>query len=328
MKHSHCCRRARSIPLAGARFAPGKRSATYCRIAAFSVSRSPSSVRSVGTMPSGLIWRKSEPSGRRLVFGRVDVAGVGAGLVECDAGRHRAGERREIKIHANSPSFDFCTVPHEISWRQGFFAIWYKKRQDDAPKRRGRPRAYDPQTALARAADTFWKAGYAGTSLDDLAAATGHEPAEPLRGVRRQARTLSQDAGALPRRVSRAGAPDAWRTIRRCACSSSASTTRRSTSICGRGRRARLLLDRHGRDRGDGRSECARIPRRQHAHTDAFLKQPDRQGAGAWRDRARRRHRRRSPIWRPPRCTRIAIRSRAGLRAQGTGRDRRCARST
>jgi AcrR family transcriptional regulator len=40
-------------------------------------------------------------------------------------------------------------------------------------KRRGRPRAYDPQVALARAAEVFWKAGYAGTSLDDLAAATG-----------------------------------------------------------------------------------------------------------------------------------------------------------
>ena len=48
-----------------------------------------------------------------------------------------------------------------------------QKKQDEAPRRRGRPRAYDPKTALARAADTFWKAGYAGTSLDDLAAATG-----------------------------------------------------------------------------------------------------------------------------------------------------------
>jgi TetR/AcrR family transcriptional regulator, copper-responsive repressor len=48
-----------------------------------------------------------------------------------------------------------------------------QKKESDAPKRRGRPRAYDPKTALARAADTFWKAGYAGTSLDDLAAATG-----------------------------------------------------------------------------------------------------------------------------------------------------------
>lgn len=40
-------------------------------------------------------------------------------------------------------------------------------------KRRGRPRAYDPQVAIARAAETFWKAGYAGTSLDDLVVATG-----------------------------------------------------------------------------------------------------------------------------------------------------------
>lgn len=45
--------------------------------------------------------------------------------------------------------------------------------KDRKPNPRGRPRAYDPQTALARAAETFWKAGYAATSLDDLAAATG-----------------------------------------------------------------------------------------------------------------------------------------------------------
>jgi AcrR family transcriptional regulator len=38
---------------------------------------------------------------------------------------------------------------------------------------RGRPRAYDPDVALAQAMDTFWHAGYAGTSLDDLSAATG-----------------------------------------------------------------------------------------------------------------------------------------------------------
>jgi TetR/AcrR family transcriptional regulator, copper-responsive repressor len=34
---------------------------------------------------------------------------------------------------------------------------------------RGRPRAYDPDLALARARDTFWWAGYAGTTLDELA---------------------------------------------------------------------------------------------------------------------------------------------------------------
>ena len=41
------------------------------------------------------------------------------------------------------------------------------------PKRRGRPRAYDPDDALARAIRAFWKTGYSGTSLDDLSAATG-----------------------------------------------------------------------------------------------------------------------------------------------------------
>jgi TetR/AcrR family transcriptional regulator, copper-responsive repressor len=38
---------------------------------------------------------------------------------------------------------------------------------------RGRPRQYDPEQALAKAGDVFWKHGYAATSLDDLAAATG-----------------------------------------------------------------------------------------------------------------------------------------------------------
>ena len=41
------------------------------------------------------------------------------------------------------------------------------------PRRRGRPRAYDPDVALQRALETFWKGGYSGTSLDDLATATG-----------------------------------------------------------------------------------------------------------------------------------------------------------
>lgn len=41
------------------------------------------------------------------------------------------------------------------------------------PRRRGRPRAYEPEVALARALDVFWKEGFAGTSLDDLSAATG-----------------------------------------------------------------------------------------------------------------------------------------------------------
>jgi len=40
-------------------------------------------------------------------------------------------------------------------------------------KRRGRPRAYDPEVALAKATDIFWAQGFAGASLDDLSAATG-----------------------------------------------------------------------------------------------------------------------------------------------------------
>ena len=40
-------------------------------------------------------------------------------------------------------------------------------------KRRGRPRAYDPDEALRAARDVFWVKGYAATSLDDIAAATG-----------------------------------------------------------------------------------------------------------------------------------------------------------
>src|SRR5450755_4517751 len=41
------------------------------------------------------------------------------------------------------------------------------------PKRRGRPRAYEPDVALGRALDLFRKSGFAATSLDDLSTATG-----------------------------------------------------------------------------------------------------------------------------------------------------------
>ena len=38
---------------------------------------------------------------------------------------------------------------------------------------RGRPRAYDPRTALDAATGAFWQKGFSGTSLDELSAATG-----------------------------------------------------------------------------------------------------------------------------------------------------------
>ena len=47
------------------------------------------------------------------------------------------------------------------------------KADSAAPKRRGRPRAYQPEIALGKALDLFRKDGFAATSLDDLSAATG-----------------------------------------------------------------------------------------------------------------------------------------------------------
>ncbi|MGM4919899.1 TetR/AcrR family transcriptional regulator [Tardiphaga sp. 813_E8_N1_3] len=41
------------------------------------------------------------------------------------------------------------------------------------PKRRGRPRAYEPDVALGQALALFRRDGYAATSLDDLSAVTG-----------------------------------------------------------------------------------------------------------------------------------------------------------
>lgn len=44
---------------------------------------------------------------------------------------------------------------------------------DQEPQRRGRPRRYDPETALHQSMRAFWRKGYAATSLYDIAAATG-----------------------------------------------------------------------------------------------------------------------------------------------------------
>jgi len=42
---------------------------------------------------------------------------------------------------------------------------------------RGRPRSFNTDEVLARARDTFWRYGFAGTSMDQLSAATGlHKP--------------------------------------------------------------------------------------------------------------------------------------------------------
>jgi TetR/AcrR family transcriptional regulator, copper-responsive repressor len=51
-----------------------------------------------------------------------------------------------------------------------------QKKRETTPARRGRPRAYDAQAALKQATETFWRGGYSGTSLDEIAAATGMNP--------------------------------------------------------------------------------------------------------------------------------------------------------
>jgi AcrR family transcriptional regulator len=48
----------------------------------------------------------------------------------------------------------------------------HKKTAHAAPRQRGRPRAYDADTAIAQAMSAFWQFGYSATSLDQLSDAT------------------------------------------------------------------------------------------------------------------------------------------------------------
>jgi AcrR family transcriptional regulator len=49
--------------------------------------------------------------------------------------------------------------------------------QKNAVSPRGRPRGFDPDIVLGHVRDTFWQHGFAGTSMDQLSAATGlHKP--------------------------------------------------------------------------------------------------------------------------------------------------------
>ncbi|MFJ6322355.1 MULTISPECIES: TetR/AcrR family transcriptional regulator [unclassified Rhizobium] len=51
-----------------------------------------------------------------------------------------------------------------------------EKAENSPPRRRGRPPAFDRETVLAAARDTFWQHGYDGSSIADLTAAMGITP--------------------------------------------------------------------------------------------------------------------------------------------------------
>src|SRR6516162_6182995 len=73
----------------------------------------------------------------------------------------------------------FCIASHKLPGDPSLSRIFCEMVQKEGkqsiagPKRRGRPPAYDRDAALQQATDAFWRAGFSGTSLDDLAAATG-----------------------------------------------------------------------------------------------------------------------------------------------------------
>src|SRR5262249_62099226 len=93
-----------------------------------------------------------------------------------DAIEQASGE----KYTSMATSLVFCTISHKLTgaWLRSrvFFEMVQKSEPAGAgaaPKRRGRPRGYNPETALRNAIEAFWQTGYSGTSLDDLSSATG-----------------------------------------------------------------------------------------------------------------------------------------------------------
>ena len=112
MKHSHCCSRARSMPLAGARSASRKALGDVLQDRGV-LGEELARVGAQGRHHAERVDGDEVGAVRQaLVAVALDVLRFRAGLVKCDAGCHRAGERGEIKLHGNLPRFDFCTVPH------------------------------------------------------------------------------------------------------------------------------------------------------------------------------------------------------------------------
>jgi AcrR family transcriptional regulator len=64
-------------------------------------------------------------------------------------------------------------IAYKISDVNLFFCGKVQNLNVPEKRRRGRPPEYDVDKAITSARETFWERGYAGTSLDELAAATG-----------------------------------------------------------------------------------------------------------------------------------------------------------
>jgi TetR/AcrR family transcriptional regulator, copper-responsive repressor len=81
-------------------------------------------------------------------------------------------------VAINSATLIFITIHTNICVERGNRGSddMARKKSETSPARRGRPPAYDAETALKRATETFWRTGYSGTSLDKVAAATGMSP--------------------------------------------------------------------------------------------------------------------------------------------------------
>ena len=164
-----------------------------------------------------------------------------------------------------------------------------------APKRRGRPRAYEPDVALGKALSLFRQGGLCGDLARRSECRDRHEPAEPLRRVRRQARALHQELPALSRRCARGHDRHIqWRIADQEAAGADLRGGARHLSLR-RGRAARLLHGDDGGLRSGGRSRDPRHGAGRPVRTRQGVRRrlPPRQGQG--------RACRRTPI---PRCWR------------------------